>query len=185
MNEDPGFRQAVERIYKVLIREINVDTKATIDSDQYIRIWVAEDIRMKVELVNDVAVHCGPLIFCNDIPLDNPANILANKLGAMLSRDEAKDVFDIVSIAENYSFEWPEIYEMATRKQIMNEEDVLMRLNTFPAEWLPRQKWLKSPPDLNLFQQNLRRVADDFLLARDNSLGKGRIRIEDARPEKF
>lgn len=70
----------------------------------------------------------------------------------MLSRDEAKDVFDIVSIAENYSFNWRVAYEQATRKQLMNEEDVLMR------------------------------ISDDFLLAKDNSLGAGKTPIEKATP---
>jgi hypothetical protein len=67
----------------------------------------------------------------------------------------------------------------------MNEEDVLMRLTTFPVEWLPEQRWLKAPPDLPDFKEKLERIAGDFLLAKDNSLGNGKIPITEARPRRF
>lgn len=137
---------------------------------------------MKLEFVNDTGEHWEPVLFYNEIPLDNPGNILANKLGAMLNRDEAKDVFDIVSIAESYSFTWSTIYQQAVKKQLMNEPDILMRLTTFPVEWLPEQRWLKYPVDLPAFKEKLERISDDFLLAKENSLGAGKIRIEEAKP---
>jgi len=182
VNSNPEFTNEVKRIYRRLIEHLPVDTKATVDTDEFVRIWIGEDIKMKLEFVNDTGEHNGPVLFYNQIPLDNPENILGNKLGAMLSRDEAKDVFDIVLIACNYSFNWKIVYEQATRKQLMNEEDVLMRLTTFPVEWLPEQRWLKNPADLVWFKEKLDRIADDFLLAKDNSLGFGKIPIEEAKP---
>jgi|GEM_PF-5402913 len=65
----------------------------------------------------------------------------------------------------------------------MNEEDVLMRLTTFPVDWLQEQRWLKNPVDLPAFKEKLERIADDFLLARDNSLGFDKIPIEKAKPK--
>jgi hypothetical protein len=183
VNSNPEFTNEVKRIYKRLIGHLPVDTKATVETEEFVRIWIGEEIKMKLEFVNETGEHSGKVLYSNDIPLDNPGNILGNKLGAMLSRDEAKDVFDIVCIASYYSFNWECIYEQATRKQLMNETDVIMRMTTFPVEWLPEQKWLRNPVDLVDFKEKLNRIADDFLLAKDNSLGAGKIPIEKAIPK--
>ncbi|MDO9580816.1 MAG: nucleotidyl transferase AbiEii/AbiGii toxin family protein [Bacteroidales bacterium] len=183
VNSAPGFTQEVKRIYKRLIGQLPVDTKSTVDTEEFVRIWIGGEVRMKLEFVNDTGKHLGPVLWSDEIPLDNPGNILANKLGAMLSRDEAKDVFDIVLLAANYSFNWETVYEHATNKQLMNEEDVLMRLTTFPVDWLQEQRWLKNPVDLPAFKEKLERIADDFLLARDNSLGADKTPIAKAKPK--
>lgn len=182
VNRDPEFKQGVNRIYKQVILNLPVDTRSIVDTEEFVRMWIGEEITMKLEFVNDTGEHWGPVLFCNSVPLDNPGNILANKLGAMLSRDEAKDVFDIVSLSEHYSFNWRTIYEQATRKQLMNEEEVLIRMTTFPVEWLSGQRWLKNVVDQTAFKQKLNRISDDFLLARDNSLGTGKTPIEKAKP---
>ena len=183
VNSDPTFTQEVKRIYKRLIGHLPVDTKSTVDTEEFVRIWIGGEVRMKLEFVNDAGEHWKPVLWSDDIPLDNPGNILANKIGAMLSRDEAKDVFDIVYIAGSFSFNWKTVYNHATNKQLMNEPDVLMRLTTFPVEWLPQQCWLKEPVDLSDFKEKLNRIADDFLLAKDNSLGVGKTPIENAKPK--
>lgn len=183
VNSDPEFTQEVKRIYKRLIVHLPVDTKSTVDTEEFVRIWIGGEVRIKLEFVNDTGRHLGPVLWSHEIPLDNPGNILANKLGAMLSRDEAKDVFDIVLLAVNYSFNWKTVYEHATNKQLMNEEDVLKRLTTFPADWLQEQLWLKNPVDLPKFKEKLDRIADDFLLAKDNSLGADKTPIEKAKPK--
>jgi len=184
VNRSPEFKKEVNRIYKYLITLLPVDTKATVDTEEFVRIWIGDDVRMKLEFVNDTSETWGQVLFSDDVPLDNPANILANKIGAMLSRDEAKDVFDIVSLSENYSFNWKTVYDQATRKQLMNEEEVLMRFTTFPVEWLSTQRWLKTPVDMSAFKEKLECICDDFLLAKENSLGRNKIPIEDANPKK-
>ncbi len=184
VNSDPRFKQEVKRIYKRLIGQLPVDTKSTVDTEEFVRIWIGDEVRMKLEFVNDTGEHWEPVLWSDDIPLDNPGNILANKIGAMLSRDEAKDVFDIVCIASSFSFNWKTVYTQATHKQLMNEPDVLMRLTSFPVEWLPEQRWLKNPIDLPAFKEKLNRIADDFLLANDNSLGFGKTPLENAKPRQ-
>jgi len=182
VNHNSTFGAEVKRIYKYLIGEMSVDTASTIDTPEFVRIWIDGEPRMKLEFVNDVAEYCGAVMFYQGIPIDNPQNILANKLGAMLSRDEAKDVFDIVSLADHYSFDWKTMYGLATQKQLMNEQDILMRITTFPVDWLPEQKWLHHPVDLSSFKEKLDRIADDFILGRDNSLGDGKTPIDQAQP---
>ena len=184
VNRDVNFKEETRRIYLLLQENIHVDTNSTIDADEFVRIWIEGEVKMKLEFVNDIAFREGETLFYGSIPLDNPLNILANKLGAMLGRDEAKDIFDIATIAENFSFNWKMIYRCAIKKQIMNEQDILMRLTTFPVSWLPEQKWLREPVNLEQFKQKLDTISHDFLFGNDNSLGEGKTPIEEAMPKE-
>jgi hypothetical protein len=49
------------------------------------------------------------------------------------------------------------------------------------AGW--RVNWLSSPPEIQIFSENLRTIAHDFLLGGENSLGRQKPRIEEAVPE--
>jgi len=100
----------------------------------------------------------------------------------MLGREEAKDVFDIICIAENYSFNWKDVFHHALHKQLMNEADILSRFTTFPATWLDAAPWLKSQVDIQEFTRKLEIISNDFLLAKDNSLGNGKTEITQALP---
>jgi hypothetical protein len=41
--------------------------------------------------------------------------------------------------------------------------------------------WLNKPLDKEIFEQQLRRIADDFMLGNNNSLGINKTRIENAK----
>lgn len=111
-------------------------------------------------------------------------SVLAS-LDGVFGRDEPKDIFDIVSIATNFSFNWRDVFVYVLQKAIVSEVDVLMRLTSFPVESIEGQIWLKTPINLNLFKESLKRITDDFLLARENTLGVGKRKIEEAKPEAF
>ncbi|OFY62610.1 MAG: hypothetical protein A3H98_12655 [Bacteroidetes bacterium RIFCSPLOWO2_02_FULL_36_8] len=132
-----------------------------------------EFVRTRLQKNLRVTGCSNPYRSSSNVLVDNIGNILSNKLTAMLSRDEAKDIFDIISISEKYSFNWKEIYKQAFEKQIMNEQDIAMRFTTFPVEWFEGKSWLKNPVNLNEMKEKLEIIADDFLFARDNSLGVG------------
>jgi len=151
-------------------------------SSDYIRIWVPGEEDLKIEMVNDVAERWGSPIYTGTIPVDTVGNILANKLTAIVSRDEPKDVFDLVSIALNFSFNWGDVFVYAMQKAIIAETDLLMRIAAFPVELFKGKQWLKDPVDLPAFKEKLKRLTDDFLLAKDNSLGAGKIPIDNAKP---
>lgn len=109
-------------------------------------------------------------------------NILTNKLTTIIGRDEPKDLFDIIHIAQNYDFKWQEIFYHAKQKVVINELDVEERLISFPVEWLQNVNWLVTLPDIEFIRTTIRQIADDFLLGKANSLGKGHIPIEMAVP---
>jgi hypothetical protein len=185
INKSNSFQRITTKIFEILKSNFNIDKTATVISNDFVRIGIIEDAFLKIEFVNDIAFHWGGIIKVNNkIPVDNVANILANKLTALVSRDEPKDVYDIITISCNFSFNWKNIYDIAFEKQIMNEADVVMRLSTFPVEWLEAKSWLLNPPDLKEIKTKLETIADDFLFAKDNSLGKDKPPITEAKPKE-
>jgi hypothetical protein len=182
-NQHPGFAQAATNIRNILKKQFNTSDDKVVLYPDYIRIWIPGEAELKVEMVNDVAARWGAPVLYGTTPVDNVGNILANKITAIISRDEPKDVFDLVSIASNFSFNWGEVFVYAMQKAIIAETDVLMRITTFPVELFEGKDWLKSPVNLPAFREKLERIADDFLLAKDNSLGAGKIPIEIAKPQ--
>jgi hypothetical protein len=141
-----------------------------------------DDMDLKIEFVNDVSYRSG-----NPIPyyfgqLDTPMNILSNKLGAIISREEPKDIFDIVHISVNFSFNWQDVFSDSKKKSVLNEIDVAERLNTFPSFLLGNIDWNTESIDHDHFDSVLRKIANDFLLGRDNSVCSGINPIIDAKP---
>jgi len=182
VNHSSTFQDDVRKIVKLLGNHFVIDKSASLETPEFVRIWITEKFRMKVEFINDVSEYWGKSIRTEKALIDNPANILANKLTALLSRDEPKDIFDIVTIAETWSFNWRDVYQHAVEKQLMNEPDVAIRLSTFPVEQLLDNLWLKESVNLSSFKEKLETIIDDFLLASDNSLGTGKVPIIEAAP---
>lgn len=182
-NEDQSFKDTVSNIRLTLDKNFKTDTDRLILSESFVRIWlITENCELKIEFVNDVKYRWGKPSQLYNIILDTPANILSNKLTALVSRDEPKDVFDIIYISLHYSFNWAEVFEQSLKKAIINEQDVAMRLFTFPVELFETQNWHKNPLDLKILKEKLEIITDDFLFARDNSLGKNKLHILEARP---
>jgi hypothetical protein len=176
--------QAANRVRKKLKKEFNTSDDKILLSDDFIRIWIPGKQELKIELVNDVAERWGNPVFAGTTPVDTVGNILANKLTAIVGRDEPKDIFDIVGIANSFSFNWGDVFVYVLQKAIVSEVDVLMRITSFPVELMERQDWLKNTVNLDSFKEKLNRIAADFLLASDNSLGVGKTPITDAVPKR-
>lgn len=181
-NADPDFTKYVDVIRRTLSDFFQLsDTKIMLYED-FVRLWIDDDTGLKIEIVNDVAKRWGEIYMCNEIPVDNPGNILANKLTALVSRDEPKDIYDIVCISSNFSFNWEEVFQYSLQKSLINEPDVAIRLKSFPVALLSESEWLKEEADQLDFKKKLSVIADDFLFAKDNSLGNGKVQITEARP---
>ncbi len=70
--------------------------------------------------------------------IDNPINILSNKLTAVISRDNPKDIFDIWVINQNQSIHWPDIIKEAQEKSQFQINELIYRLESFPTSLLER-----------------------------------------------
>ncbi len=182
VNADPDFSKHILFIKNELQNQFKTDISKAIATDEFARFFIDDnDTFLKVEFVNDVAYRPDNPLENNLVSIDTVSNILSNKLTAIIGRDEPKDIFDIVTIATNFSFNWQVIFNYAKEKAMINEIDVEQRLFTFPVSNILNVNWLIKPFDIKFFEQQIRKIADDFLLGNNNSLGLNKTRIEDAK----
>ncbi len=122
---------------------------------------------LQVDFVQDASFRFGKSNLIDGNKIDNPMNILANKVTAIVDRDEEKDVFDLFAIATHQSFEWAEVLEIANRKATLNRDVLIERLMSFPLSWLER---IKSTRPFFVTEDMVRMVCQDILENRRNTL---------------
>lgn len=181
MNKSYAFHGLRTNIEMVLAKQFSLLKGQSIIYEDYVRYYIEdEEGVLKVEFVNDIAYRCGVPNTYKYGFIDTPFNILTNKLTAIVSRDEPKDVFDICVLSHNYSFNWMEVFSEAKNKVIINEIDVEQRIKSFPVLLFQKADWHILPVDLDLLERTIIIIANDFLLGSDNSLGADKPSIKNA-----
>lgn len=132
-NESNIFGFTIKKIKSLF--STSFDLKIEIEAKDFCRLKI--DKFLQVDLVNDRTPYFRqPVILDNGYAIDNIENILSNKLTAIIGRDDPKDIFDILLIAENYEFKWREIIAAAQKKSAFNLEDLIAKLESFPVALL-------------------------------------------------
>ena len=95
VNDDNRFGLWVERIIQALNKEWKFDV--VMKEERFARLnLLQKDFFLKIEMVNDVPARVGDVQHHPVLGrLDTAENILANKVTALLDRDEPKDLADI------------------------------------------------------------------------------------------
>lgn len=142
VNKDHNFKLDAEKIVKALQ---NNQVIVNLKTDDFYSLTIEKIL--KVDLVNDVAAYFGDLkkhsIFSR---IDNVENILSNKLTALISRDEPKDIVDIIVISENKRIDWKKIFTDVNSKAVgIFPPGIAQKLETFPLELLSKIKWVGNP----------------------------------------
>lgn len=97
--------------------------------------------------------------------VDSIQNILSNKLSAVISRDEPKDIIDIWVISKNIQVNWPATFQAVGSKAVgIFPPDVAQRLADFPMQLLDRIKWVVGKkPNIPQFRMELNQICDAML----------------------
>jgi predicted nucleotidyltransferase component of viral defense system len=132
VNNNDRFNTSVRRLKINIEKKYNV--KVEVESKDFIRIKI--DDFLQVDFVNDRVYRYEKSQLIGNYKIDNIKNILANKLTAVIGRDNPKDIFDIYLISKFNSFSWREILEIAHKKAGFSSEDLVIRLSTFPTSLL-------------------------------------------------
>ena len=186
VNNEPDYSRYVGEIKNKIFHHFSINIDQSLFTEDYTRFFITEgDLSLKVELINDVPYYAGIPRNYRYGTVDNPLNILANKLTSVVGRDEPKDMFDIIHIASRYAFNWQDVFHHAKQKVVINELDVEQRMISFPVEWFQNVNWLLTLPDPGSLALSVQQIADDFLLGRANSLGEGKTPVEQALPAPF
>jgi len=185
VNNDVAYVDLTKRIFKHLNKVFEVDEDGVLEED-FSRFYVREkDQFLKVECINDISYRLGKAKQTPWGSIDSAENILANKLSALIGRDEPKDLFDIIHIAWNFSFNWQDVFIEARKKAHMNELELAERMLSFPIALFEKVNWMKDSIDLGEYQKAKIQIADDFLLGLDNSLGTGKALLHEALPKNI
>lgn len=108
-----------------------------LESRDFIRLHLTKnETVLQVDFVNDRIQRFGDFAYQKGYRLDNPMNILSNKITAVIGRDNPKDIFDILLIARHQSVDWKKVLAEASEKLHFQKEDLLYRLRTFPCSLL-------------------------------------------------
>jgi len=138
-SDDLDFFAYDEPRFKAGIKNIKISLKETFSvyeetqSKDFVRLRI--DDLLQVDFINDrVLRHGKSVILENGYHIDNIENILTNKLNTIIDRDEEKDIFDLYLICKYYNFNWQNILAIAHEKSFFANEDLVVRLKTFPVE---------------------------------------------------
>lgn len=178
VNNDINFDQYTGTFYKTLLEKqqsglFNIDQQKVRRSENFAQFFLIKDeIELKVDLVNDVAMHYGDLIEVENLgKVDSLRNILSNKLAALF-RYEAKDIADIWIICRNFKCNFKKIICEAKSKEAGVEPVAVYEiLSSFPLKYLELIKWIGAP-DTEVFKKEILQVADDILYGKNNSLAE-------------
>ncbi|TAF74494.1 MAG: hypothetical protein EAZ53_08910 [Bacteroidetes bacterium] len=168
VNHNPDFLNEFKSIYS-LFKDFDIKTSTL--SESFARVFITEgDCVLKMDFVNDVKFRKGeviptPLFYRTDTVL----NILSNKISA-LTRDEPKDISDILVISSNTNFNWIEIIDDAKNKDMsVDELEIVKTLTNFDINRLKSIHWLY---DIDIFkmENQLNIIIQDILMGSQNSL---------------
>ena len=126
-----NIRSILEKLSKK-----KVPLKVEVETKDFMRLMIRD--MLQVDFVNDRVKYIGTILTKNNLNIDNVFNILANKITAILTRDNIKDVFDIYLISKYNSFQWSEIFRFAQGKMVFQLENFCDRLVSFPKEMIHR-----------------------------------------------
>ena len=129
----PRFSFAIRNVKKKLQEDFSLTIE--VETKQFVRFRI--DDLLQVDFVNDISARYKEVIVTEkNYLIDNIGNILSNKLTAVIGRDNPKDIFDIFLICKYYSFSWKEILDSAHEKAGFGNEDLVIRLKSFPRMML-------------------------------------------------
>ncbi|MGJ0301081.1 nucleotidyl transferase AbiEii/AbiGii toxin family protein [Aliarcobacter cryaerophilus] len=136
-NNSARYRFAIRNIKQALLEKF--DLKIEIESKDFTRFYINNILQ--VDFVNDIDYRFKePILTSKNYLIDNIENILSNKLTAVIGRDNPKDIFDIYLIWKFYQFSWQEILQSAHKKAGFENEELLVRLKSFPKNLLDEIK---------------------------------------------
>jgi len=171
-NALPEFKIQVNIILDSFSRE-KINFERGTFSGNFVRVIVqGSDIPVKIDFVNDVAYHYGPIQATNVYyRTDNPLNILANKLSA-LPRNEARDLADLLYLCRGYKFEWEEMISIAQKKDAWVDPIKISQIvANFHISEMRSLKWIKKPA-YDRIKSDLKRIAEDLLKGGENSVAE-------------
>jgi predicted nucleotidyltransferase component of viral defense system len=164
VNDDDRFGLWVERIIQSLNKEWRCDV--LMKEERFARLNLSQkDILLKIEMVNDVPARVGDVQIHPVLGrLDSAENILANKVTALLSREEPKDLADIWGFCCQKKLSLQDAITDAQSKAAgVFPADLGRVLCSVQREDWESVRWIQAPP-VETFISQLNQLGESLLL---------------------
>jgi len=162
-NQSPRYSFAIKNIRKALLERFGLVVE--VESKDFTRFKI--DDLLQVDFVNDISFrYKEPRISEENYLLDTVENILSNKITAVIGRDNPKDIFDIYLIWKFYVIKWSEILDAAHQKAGFSNEELIIRLKSFPKELLGEIKIIDDT-FLDNFSNDFSKIIDEINRLKD------------------
>jgi hypothetical protein len=164
LNNSSNFKSQTNTVIKALT-ESGISLETAVAGEGYARLFVFHgEHALKLDFVNDVSFRRGtPEPTKLFERTDNLYNILSNKITA-LGRYSPKDVVDIVYICEMLSFNWENILNDASEKDLwVNPINAAEVLEQFPIEKLQEIAWINNAPSNEWFTYRIKQIITGIL----------------------
>lgn len=168
VNDDERFPVWTDRLVEAWRREPRWRVDIQRRDVRFVRVLLAQgDVLLKIELVNDVRGRVGvPVRHAGFGLVDTPENILANKVTAVLDREEPKDLADIWGLCGHGGLALEDALVGASGKATgVFAADVARALLNATADDWRLVRWI-SPPPIDEFLGDLRALGERLLLVR-------------------
>jgi len=166
VNDDNRFGLWVERIVQSLIQSQDWSCKVLMKEERFARLNLTEnEVILKLEFVNDVPARVGEVQYHPVLGrIDTAENILANKVTAILDREEPKDFADVWGLCAQKGLSLKEAINGAQGKAIGIFPADLARVlcSVEQADW-QTVRWIKAPP-VETFIAQLTELGESLLL---------------------
>lgn len=166
VNDDNRFGLWVERVIQALNREWECDVLQK--EERFARLSLQQkDFFLKIEMINDVPARVGEI---KTHPLlgriDSPENILANKVTALLAREEPKDLADVWGFCCQKKLSLQAAITDAQSKAagVFPADLARVLISTNQIDW-ETIRWIQAPP-AETFIRQLHKLGESLLLVK-------------------
>jgi len=166
VNDDVLFPLRCARVIEALAEQAALQTEVVQRDERFVRLVVTQnEVMLRVEMINDVPAHVGTI---RQHPVlgrvDSPENILANKLSALVDREEPKDLADVWGFCCRLGLSVERAITDAQSKAAgIFPVDVGRILLTATREDWEVVRWI-DPPEPSQFLGDLHRLGEGLLL---------------------
>jgi hypothetical protein len=165
-NDEPEFTLWADRLIQALGGIPGWRVEVSLREQRFVRASLIQDETvLKVEMINDVPSHIGEIRSDPVLGrLDSAENILANKVTALVDREEPKDLADIWGFCCRLGLSLPTALEGAGSKAAgIFPAEVARRLCSATRDDWRLVRWADAP-DPEQFISDLLRLGEDLIL---------------------
>jgi len=167
VNDAPEFTLWADRAIQALSATGGWDLEIVSRYERFVRLnLIRHDLGMKLEFINDVPSRVGQVSLHPSLgALDSAENILANKLTALISREEPKDLADVWGFCCRMNLSIEQAITGAQGKAAgIFPADLSRVLLSASKEDFDLIRWIDPRPSIGDFIRNLHQLGERLIL---------------------